>query len=97
MNSKESRELVQLAEQAGVVHAIDFNYRYMPLVQQARGDVPEGRRRPRAGRARQLPAGLAVQGDRLELAARAGAVAATRGPWPTSAATGATSSSSSPG
>ena len=36
MNSNESRELVKLAEQAGVVHAIDFNYRYMPLVQQAR-------------------------------------------------------------
>lgn len=36
MNSEESRELVRLAEQAGVVHAIDFNYRYMPLVQQAR-------------------------------------------------------------
>ena len=36
MNSTESRELVQLAEKAGVVNAIDFNYRYMPLVQQAR-------------------------------------------------------------
>jgi predicted dehydrogenase len=36
MNSSESRELVRLAEQAGLVHAIDFNYRYMPLVQQAR-------------------------------------------------------------
>ena len=36
MNSTESRELVRLAEEAGVVHAIDFNYRYMPLVQQAR-------------------------------------------------------------
>lgn len=36
MNSQESSELVQLAEKAGVVHAIDFNYRYMPLVQQAR-------------------------------------------------------------
>lgn len=36
MNSAESRELVKLAEAAGVVHAIDFNYRYMPLVQQAR-------------------------------------------------------------
>lgn len=35
MNSTESRELVQLAKAAGVVHAIDFNYRYMPLVQQA--------------------------------------------------------------
>lgn len=36
MDSTESRELVKLAEKAGVVHAIDFNYRYMPLVQQAR-------------------------------------------------------------
>lgn len=44
MNSTESRELVRLAKEAGVVNAIDFNYRYMPLVQQARlmcqkGDV----------------------------------------------------------
>ncbi len=44
MNSTESRELVRLAKESGVVHAIDFNYRYMPLVQQARmmcekGDV----------------------------------------------------------
>ncbi|MCH8840816.1 MAG: Gfo/Idh/MocA family oxidoreductase [Planctomycetes bacterium] len=36
ISSDQSRELVRLAEQAGVVHAIDFNYRYMPLVQQAR-------------------------------------------------------------
>jgi predicted dehydrogenase len=36
MDSQESRELVRLAQGAGVVHAIDFNYRYMPLVQQAR-------------------------------------------------------------
>jgi predicted dehydrogenase len=36
MNSAESRELVELAEKSGVVHAINFNYRYMPLVQQAR-------------------------------------------------------------
>ncbi|MEX2171923.1 MAG: Gfo/Idh/MocA family oxidoreductase [Pirellulales bacterium] len=44
MTSSESRELVRLANEAGVVNAIDFNYRYMPLVQQARlmcqyGDV----------------------------------------------------------
>ena len=44
MNSAESRELVELAEKSGVVNAINFNYRYMPLVQQARvmcakGDV----------------------------------------------------------
>ncbi len=36
MDSTESRELVRLADASGVVHAIDFNYRYMPLVQQAR-------------------------------------------------------------
>ena len=41
MNSNESRELVKLAEKAGVVHAIDFNYRYMPLVQQARAVTAE--------------------------------------------------------
>jgi predicted dehydrogenase len=35
MNSSESRELVRLANDAGVVNAINFNYRYMPLVQQA--------------------------------------------------------------
>jgi predicted dehydrogenase len=42
MNGQESRELVRLAEQAGVVHAISFNYRYMPLVQQARAMVRHG-------------------------------------------------------
>src|SRR6476619_1365504 len=36
MTSAESRELVKLAKEAGVVNAINFNYRYMPLVQQAR-------------------------------------------------------------
>lgn len=36
MTSDESHELVRLAKESGVVHAIDFNYRYMPLVQQAR-------------------------------------------------------------
>jgi len=35
-SSEESRELVRLAEASGLVHAINFNYRYMPLVQQAR-------------------------------------------------------------
>ncbi len=35
MTSTESRELVRLAKEAGVVHAVDFNYRYMPLVQHA--------------------------------------------------------------
>ena len=36
MTSKESKTLVAIAAKTGVVNAIDFNYRYMPLVQQAR-------------------------------------------------------------
>ena len=35
MDSKESRKLVQLAEKAGVVNAVNFNYRYYPIVQHA--------------------------------------------------------------
>lgn len=35
MNFAESRELVRLAKEAALVNAINFNYRYMPLVQQA--------------------------------------------------------------
>ena len=36
MNSEESTELVRLATASSVVHAVNFNYRCMPLVQQAR-------------------------------------------------------------
>jgi predicted dehydrogenase len=36
MTTVESRKLLDLALQAGVVHAIDFNYRFYPLVQEAR-------------------------------------------------------------
>ncbi len=42
MNSDESRKLVQLAQEKGIVNAIDFNYRYYPLVQQARAMVRHG-------------------------------------------------------
>jgi predicted dehydrogenase len=42
MNSEESRKLVELANKKGVVNAIDFNYRYYPLVQQARAMVQHG-------------------------------------------------------
>lgn len=42
MNSEESKELVKLAKKKGVVNAIDFNYRYYPLVQQARSMVARG-------------------------------------------------------
>ena len=42
MTSAESAELVRLARRAGVVTAINFNYRGYPLVQQARGMVQRG-------------------------------------------------------
>ncbi len=42
MTSEESRELVDLARKAGVLHAVDFNYRYYPLVQHAREMVAKG-------------------------------------------------------
>ena len=39
MDSKESRELVKLAAKARIVNAVDFNYRYFPLVQEVRDMV----------------------------------------------------------
>lgn len=42
MNSTESAELVKLAEEKGLVNAVNFNYRYYPLVQQARMMVRNG-------------------------------------------------------
>lgn len=42
MTTDESRKLVEKAEKAGIVNAIDFNYRYYPLVQQARSMVARG-------------------------------------------------------
>lgn len=42
MTTAEARELVEAAEQAGVVHAVTFNYRGNPLVQQARQMIAEG-------------------------------------------------------
>jgi predicted dehydrogenase len=41
-NSKESSQLVELAQKAGVVNAIHFNYRNYPLVQQMRAMVKSG-------------------------------------------------------
>jgi predicted dehydrogenase len=43
MTTKESKELVALAAKAGVVNAIDFNYRYYPLVQEAKAMVESGK------------------------------------------------------
>jgi predicted dehydrogenase len=42
INSKESRGLVALAEKAGLVNAINFNYRFYPLSQQARAMCEAG-------------------------------------------------------
>jgi len=42
MNSKESAELVALAKEKSLVNAVNFNYRYYPIVQQARMMVKNG-------------------------------------------------------
>ncbi|MEZ6102200.1 MAG: Gfo/Idh/MocA family oxidoreductase [Pirellulaceae bacterium] len=42
MNTNESKELVRLAESSGLIHAVDFNYRFYPLVQHARQMVKSG-------------------------------------------------------
>src|SRR6266436_3615604 len=43
MTTTESKELVNLAAKAGIVNAIDFNYRYYPLVQEAKAMVESGK------------------------------------------------------
>ncbi|MCH8923921.1 MAG: Gfo/Idh/MocA family oxidoreductase, partial [Planctomycetes bacterium] len=42
MTTAESSELVRLANESGLIHAVDFNYRYYPLVQHARAMVAAG-------------------------------------------------------
>ena len=42
MTSAESSELVRLAKESGKIHAVDFNYRFYPLVQHAKAMVKEG-------------------------------------------------------
>ncbi len=42
MNSAESKKLVEMAKEAGVINAVSFNYRYYPLVQHARQMVEKG-------------------------------------------------------
>src|SRR5260221_505718 len=43
MTTVESKQLVKLAAKAKVVNAIDFNYRYYPLVQEAKAMVASGK------------------------------------------------------
>src|SRR5262245_21614652 len=42
MTADESRQLLKQAQQAGIVHAVTFNYRGNPLVQQARHAIARG-------------------------------------------------------
>ncbi len=42
MDSNQSAELLELADQMGLVHAVNFNLRFYPLVHQARGMVRAG-------------------------------------------------------
>lgn len=42
MNSRESAQLVALAKEKRLVNAVNFNYRYYPLVQQAKRMVKDG-------------------------------------------------------
>lgn len=42
LNSRESAELLRLVRKQGVVHAINFNYRFYPLIQHARAMVKNG-------------------------------------------------------
>ena len=41
MTSRQSAELVQLAEASGLVHAVNFNIRFYPVLQHARGLIEE--------------------------------------------------------
>ena len=60
------------ATKAGIVHAVTFNYRGNPLVQQARQAIARGDIGTPHFVHRPLPAGLAAQGHRLLVAPRAG-------------------------
>ena len=42
MNSQESAELLELAEEAGIVHAVNYNIRFYPLCQEARARAARG-------------------------------------------------------
>lgn len=42
MNTTESSELVRLAKRSGLIHVVDFNYRFFPLVQHAKEMVRIG-------------------------------------------------------
>ncbi|NOU72876.1 gfo/Idh/MocA family oxidoreductase [Paenibacillus sp. LMG 31458] len=43
LNLQDAREMLSAAEKAGIVHAVCFNYRYLPAVQLAKQLIDEGR------------------------------------------------------
>jgi predicted dehydrogenase len=67
MTPDEARELVALAEQAGVVHGVSFVYRQFAMVRQAASMMRAGSRAA-VCLTRQLSAGLDAAGNRLQLA-----------------------------
>ena len=71
MTAAEARKLLDQATKAGVVHAVTFNYRGNPLVQQARLAIARGDIGTAALPDRAVPAGLASEGHRLLVAAGA--------------------------
>ena len=71
MTAAEGKKLLDQATKAGIVHAVTFNYRGNPLVQQARLAIARGDIGKPHFLRRLLPAGLAPQGHRLLVAARA--------------------------
>ena len=81
LNTEDARALVNAAREAGVVHAVTFNYRGNPLVQQAREMIRDGEIGAAAFRPRRLLAGLAASSHRLLLAARAGEGGKELGDW----------------
>lgn len=68
MTPDEARELVALAEQAGVVHGVSFVYRQFAMVRQAASMMRAGTLGAAVRLARQLFAGLDAAGNRLQLA-----------------------------
>ena len=72
MTAAETGELLRLAEQSGLVHAVNFNIRFYPQCQEARARVRAGEIGDVRLVSRRLPAGLAAARHRLELAARPG-------------------------
>ena len=71
MTAAEAKQLLDAANKAGVVHAVTFNYRGNPLVQQARDLIARGEIGKPHVPARALPAGLAAARHRLLVAPRA--------------------------